>query len=405
LLILGCNIATPVFLSAIQMDILEVPISQLCHELVACDRSPLSVKRGSTSLFFVVDIGASNSRFGFAARGGSKVYIRFVKVSVNSIVALIAAFKTFAEKIGESVCKRIVSATLNLPGPVQGSVGGPISNYLGSTSEEKTLHLSALPASLCPPHHTVMLNDLEACAYGVVATHHFKIFSKYFKSLWKGTIDPKNGNAEGLSHGNCVVVAPGTGLGIAVVQYHAFSGKYTVIPLEFGHTSVQSETDRKFVDAYKADLKRGNYAPEYDDICSGRGLERLYAFVLTEKGYNTSKKATAKEISDLARNNDPLAVEAVELYHKFLMRVCSQMAIGFVPHTFVLCGDNVVHNQYFYERKGAVETMKQQMFDHSCERYGFMSKPSMLRQSAFGNLNLLGCMYVCEGAARKESKL
>lgn len=387
------------------MDILEVTIKQLCHELVECDKSPLSSKTNNSALFFVVDVGASNSRFGFSARGGSKVYIRFVKVSVNSIVALVAAFNAFAQQIGEAVCKRIVAATLNLPGPVQGAVGGPISNYLGSTSEEKILYLSALPASLCPPHHTVMLNDLEACAYGVVATHHFKIFSKYFTSLWKGTINPETGNAQGLSTGNCVVVAPGTGLGIAVVQYHAFSGKYTVIPLEFGHTSVQSETDRKFVDAYKSDLKRGDYAPEYDDICSGRGLERLYAFVLSEKGNSTSQKATAKEISDLARNDDPVAVEALALYHKFLMRVCSQMAIGFIPHTFVLCGDNVVHNKYFYERKGAVDTMKQQMLDHSCERYGFMSKPSMLRQSAFGNLNLLGCMYVCEGAARKESKL
>lgn len=388
------------------MDILELSVAQLRHDLLESTTSPLSAKNGNAALFFVVDIGASNSRFGFAARGGSQAYIRFVKVSVKSIAALIDAFNSFAKEVGETVCRRIVSATLNLPGPVQGSVGGPIANYNGTSSEEKTLHLSALPPALCPPHHTVMLNDLEACAYGVVATHHFRIFSKYFTPLWKGTLDSKSGNANGLSTGNCVVAAPGTGLGIAVVQYHAFSGKYTVIPLEFGHTSVQTETDRKFVDAYKADLKRGNYAPEYDDICSGRGLERLYAFVLAEQGSTKGKNAaTAKEISDLARGGDALALDAVALYHKFLMRVCSQMAIGFVPHTFVLCGDNVVNNTYFYERKGTVDAMKQQMFDHSCERYGFMSRPSMLRQSASGNLNLLGCMYVCEGAARKESKL
>lgn len=387
------------------MNTHEVTIAELRAELTG-EKSPLC----TSALFFVVDIGATNSRFGLAARGASSVYIRFVKVAVNAIGDLIAAFNTFAQQIGAETCKRIVSATLNLPGPVQGPVGGPIANYKGKTPNDKILRLSALPTALCPLHHTAMLNDLEACAYGVVAAHHFKLFPQYFSPLWTGSAaagaSDGNSTASGLAQGHCVVVAPGTGLGIAVIQYHPFSGKYTVLPLEFGHSSVQSETDRKFISLYKDELKRGNFAPEYDDICSGRGLERLYAFVVSEASTASSRAtATAKEVSDLARSNDPLALQAVALYHKFLMRVCSQMAIGFVPHMFVLCGDNVVHNKFFYGQPGVTQTMRQQLLDHSCERYGFMSRPSMLRQSEFGNLNLLGCLYVCEGAARKESKL
>jgi glucokinase len=380
------------------MNIAEVSVAQLRSEL--SDETHLS-----GPLFFLVDIGASNSRFGLAARRATSVYIRFVKVAVNSIVDLIAEFNRFAQIIGADICKCIVAATLNLPGPVQGPIGGPIANYKGDTPESKILNLSALPTTLCPLHHTVMLNDLEACAYGVVAAHHFKLFPQYFDLMWQGKMDA---TANGLAKGNCVVVAPGTGLGIAVIQYHAFSGKYTVLPLEFGHANVQSETDKRFLAAYKQDLKRGNYAPEYDDICSGRGLERLYKFIVRASRKNQqqpSHSISAKEISELARAGDPLALEAVALYHKFLMRCCSQMAIGFVPHMIVLCGDNAVHNNFFYELPNTVDTMKAHLLDHSCERYGFMSRPSMLRQSKLGNFNLLGCMYVCEGAARKESKL
>lgn len=372
------------------MDITEVTVDEL---RTALRSGPLS--RGE--LLFVVDIGASNTRLGLTLRGGSAVYIPFVKFSVQSIAELLGCMQRFSVAVGSDVCRRIVAAALNLPGPVQGAVGGPIANYNGATPSDKLLHLHALPQELCPLHHTIMLNDLEAGAYGVVAANHFKIFSNYFSPMWVGTAANSSTVSE-LGDGHCLVVAPGTGLGAALIQYHAFSGKYTVLPLEMGHTSVQSETERDFTAAYAQEMKRGPYAPEYDDVCSGRGLERLYRYVC-----NASK--SAKEISELARRGDTQAMEAVRLYNKFLMRFLSQMAIGFVPRTMVLCGDNAVHNDFYYANPAELEASRKVFLDHSTERMGFMSRVTVMRQKQLGNFNLLGCLYASETAARKVSKL
>lgn len=390
------------------MNIAEVSEAEITKAVTTGDLS-------KDRLLFIVDVGASNTRLGLTKRGATTVNILFVKYSVKSIKSLIAVMHHFSTVIGDAVCSRIGGAALNLPGPVQGAVGGPISNYEGSSPSEKVLLLKDLPTKLCPLHHTVMLNDLEACAYGVVAANRFPgVFGSLFQTLWRGSVGAAEASkpVTSLPEGHCIVVAPGTGLGAAVVQFHSFSGKFTVLPLEMGHTTVQSHTDEAFQRAFGADMKRGPYLPEYDDICSGRGLEALYGF-LSKKAVDLTRAtdvATAAQISQMAKSGDAVALEAVSLYHRFLMRFCSQMAIGFVPSAIILCGDNVVHNDFFY--RGAspngssnVDVIRATMLEHSTERMGFMSRPHLLRQKAFANLNLLGCLYVSEDAARRTSKL
>lgn len=381
------------------MDIAEVTLAELKLELI-------DGRLSKGDLFFVVDLGATNTRFGFVPRGASKLFVRFTKVPINSIAVFFAEVTKLASLLGPTVCKRVVASALNLPGPVQGGVGGPIANYQGATNEDKVLRLAELPKALFIEHHTVMLNDLEAGAYGVIAADHFKIFPQLFTTMWsaKGAPAGAVNASHGLGKGHCFVVAPGTGLGNALIQYHSFSDKYTVLPLEFGHTSVQSETETEFLAAHKQELKRGNYMVEYDDLCSGRGLVRLYHWVTRGK---PSKRAaiTAKDISDLAKGGDVDSIRAFDLYNTFLMRYCSQMAMGFVPSTIVLCGDNFVHNKGIYEQQRVVDAMKATLLDHSMERMGFMSRVAVVRQRELANLNLLGCVFISENAARKLSKL
>lgn len=384
----------------------ELPLDSLKAELEGTSASPLR----SGPLLFAVDVGASNCRFGLAPQNSKSLYVRFVKVPANSIPELLEQFARFEAGVGPAVCARIAGSALNIPGPVNGTVAGPIANYKANNNEERKLHLHMLPKALFHPHHSVMLNDLEAGAYGIIATTSFdNLFSQLFSQLWTNTqnsaVNPP-GTPKSIQKGNCLVLAPGTGLGAALIQYHPVTDKYTVLPLEFGHTSVQSHTDQDFLAAYRKDLKRGEYEVEYDDICSGRGLERLYRFLVeSRKGGATSAKQSAQQISLLAKAGDATALDAFTLYNKFLMRMASQMCMGFVLSSIVVCGDNAVVNKFIYENGAEVERMRATLLDHSAERMGFMSRVDVVRQAQFVNLNLLGCVHVGATFAKKASKL
>lgn len=266
-----------------------------------------------------------------------------------------------------------------------------------------------------------MLNDLEAGAEGIIATSVYGAFPALFELMWEGTSRPEYQGS--LGKGHCVVLAPGTGLGVALIQYHPIKRRHTVMPLEFGHVNIASTEDREFLEWHRESMGYGGkYEAEYDDLCSGRGLEAAYQFVAFQAKCGASSqqrpcrpppvgtldKVPAALIGKAAKGGvavphadgavvDPkLALAAFALYNKFVMHVASNLAMGFQPRTVILCGDNTVRNRFVYDDAGTVATMKAQFKDHSMERYGFMSKPHVIRQTEPANLNILGCAFVCE---------
>ena len=87
------------------------------------------------------------------------------------------------------------------------------------------------------------------------------------------------------------------------------------------------------------------------------------------------------------------------------MRFASQLTMGFVLSSVVLCGDNVVRNKKYFERDGTVKAMQEAFLDHSAERMGFMSRASMFRQIVELNVNLVGCAYFASHILKTHSKL
>jgi glucokinase len=360
------------------MEIRELSLEALS---LALKGGSLPVAAGP--LFFIVDIGATNCRFGLFPANSKTLTIIFTKMTANSVPQLIKQLALFQDTIGSSYCQRIVASALNLPGPVsRGAVGGPIANYLGATPNAKTVFLRDLPAPLFPKGRSVMLNDLEACAHGVAAVSDFGLFPTIFRVMWPAgpganalrDSDPA-ALPKGIPAGHCLVVAPGTGLGAALVEENSSTGALTVLPLEFGHTSVQSVSDDAFLQKHRAELGR---SVEYDDVCSGRGLERLY-------------------VSEGAKRGDAPCVAAMAAYNRLLMRFCSELTMGFVAGSVVLCGDNVVKNGFAYsDGNASVQGMRAAYMEHAMERMGFMSRVTVMRQAETVNLNLVGCVHACK---------
>jgi len=380
-----------------------------------------SILGRATSHHVAVDVGATNCRVGLVAKGSDGMHeISFCKFPANSVSELIAVLKNFVKLAGPRRLSRITRGACNVPGPVSaGRIGGPVVNYKGATTEDKLVDLHRFPQELFPRGSSVMLNDLEAGAEGIIATSVYNSFPGLFELMWEGSSKPSYENS--LGRGHCVVLAPGTGLGVALIQYHPIKRRYTVMPLEFGHVNVSSMEDRTFLDWYRKEAGYGDrFEVEYDDLCSGRGLERAYQHVLHQellKNGSTSEptpasdapRAPAAIIGKAAQKGAPiafgtgkdvvdpkLAIEAFKMYNKFVMHVASNLTMGFQPRTVILCGDNTVKNRFVYEDAGIVAEMKGQFKHHSMERYGFMSKAHVVRQTQPANLNMLGCAYVCE---------
>ena len=152
-------------------------------------------------------------------------------------------------------------------------------------------------------------------------------------------------------------------------------------------------------------LKRGNHPPEFDDICSGRGLEYIYAASqdMAQHGVNCAEKKSASDnkkinvaapqISQLAEAGDFDALNAFSVKYGILMNLASQLSMGFVPKTVVIAGDNAVRHSFFLGSPTAAKQLRDEFISHTTERMGFMSRVQMVRQSQEMNLNLIGAAF------------
>jgi glucokinase len=109
-----------------------------------------------------------------------------------------------------------------------------------------------------------LLNDLEATAYGVLHLADEDLFPL-------NDAPPRSGTK--------AVIAPGTGLGEAILFYQ--EGRYHVIPSEGGHADFGPKT------LFEMRLLRylmGKFGTvSYERVCSGSGIPNIYAFFKKQK--------------------------------------------------------------------------------------------------------------------------
>lgn len=345
------------------------------------------VRSTKGALLAVADVGASTVRFSVVTGVKHGQEVGFIKFSaVRSVPGLLKALQTIETALGDDV-RRISAGAIAVPGPVSGNKA-VIANYKAETTEGRTIDVKALPATLFPPSRTVMLNDVEAAGYGVVGLDSVDDLS-IFRLLWGAKQLPKRGEElKALPAGHVLVVAPGTGLGSCLINYRPREAmKFGVLPLEYGHTNAPQHEEAPLLEAYSKEL---GYPAEYDDLCTGRGLEYAYRF------HSNGKTASAPEVVALAQKGDDTARLAMRTYYHFLMSFCSQQVMGLQPQLVILTGDNVVNNSFYFDDDLNVNDMRSHMLSHSMERMGFMSRPGMALLTQSVNLNLVGCLYIAK---------
>lgn len=261
-----------------------------------------------TDHHLVVDIGGTNTRIGWA--NGPNVLrdtIKRYRNADHSGIAEILRSYLNGKHFNGAVC-------IDMAGPVHDN-RGVLTNLDWEVSRENVTE--ATNAS-----HVCVLNDLQAQGYAVP---HLKGDSLVPVMSRGAKVDFDAGKAA------CLVVNVGTGLNAAQV-FH-LDGRTLVPPAEAGHITLTAVTDeeRAFMDW----LEETHPEPGMEDVLSGRGFERLYAWLAFQQ--NQPGKKAADIMAGAA--GDPIADKAIRMFCAFMGRYAGDLALITLPFSGVyLCG-------------------------------------------------------------------
>ncbi len=123
-----------------------------------------------------------------------------------------------------------------------------------------------------------------------------------------------------------LVIGVGTGFNSSPV-YETPMGRI-VPPSESGHVSlpIRTESDLRLM----RDVETIHGFPSVEDVLSGRGLERVYAWLSEEAG-RPAEKSAADIVAGCETGSDPLAREAVRVFVRILGSVAGNLALIFLP--------------------------------------------------------------------------
>ncbi len=222
-------------------------------------------------------------------------------------------FKLVSEKVfpsrehrelGEIVC-RFLDDSAARPEAACFGIAGPVRNGRVETSNLPWVIEQARLAQQIHLPATLLINDLEASAWGIGA-------------LSKGDLVVLN-QGSGTVLGNQAVIAPGTGLGEAGLFWDG--SHHLVFACEGGHTDFAPQGDLQIELLRFLTLRFGHVS--YERILSGPGLVSVYEFLReTEGGKESEQMAAAIRAGDPAaaisvaalNGTDALAEKALDLW-------------------------------------------------------------------------------------------
>jgi len=341
-----------------------------------------------------IDVGATNTRVAVAPISSpASDYTVLATFECDDATKLADSLAALAAQLPDSL-PPAAGCGIDAAGPVEDN-GRTVRITNWPADHNCVIDSSLLTPRLCPRGKTALLNDLEACCYGIAALSAASRLTEYFTPL-TGAAEPAP-VPPSLPLRRHLILAMGTGLGVGMLMDDRETGTFRVVPTEIGHAtatragkkSPYAERDGEFLEWLGEKLYGGEFSPEFEDVCSGRGLVAAYNF--TSKG----KELTAKEIAQKAISGDKEAEEAMLLHYRFLLRDAQQMTVSLQTKSVLLCGDNQVHNAEFVLKKAA--ELHKEFLDHPKEKsLQWLSSVPVFAQTKHVNANMIGCVAIAE---------
>ncbi len=261
----------------------------------------MSAPRPADTYSLVADIGGTNTRVALAK--GIRLLPETVRKYPNrEYPGLETVLRKFLDDEGGVDCR---GACVAVAGPVRDG-RGTMTN-LDWTIDRETLARAARADTVS------ILNDLQAQGH---ALEHLS------DDNLRVVIEPPEHSPLAAR----LVIGVGTGFNAAPV-YSTAAGKL-VTPSEAGHANMPIRTEAELRLCHFVETAHG--FPAIEDVLSGRGLERIYAWLGHEAG-DPSEASAADIMGRLEDGSDARAEEAARLFVRILGAVAGNLSLIHLP--------------------------------------------------------------------------
>jgi len=216
-----------------------------------------------------------------------------------------------------------------------------------------------------------LINDFEALALSLneIGAEH---------------LQPISQSRGKLCGGKKIVLGAGTGFNAAQLLDNNLKGVAKVSCAECGHMTLplESAQELRLRDYLAASYSRASV----ERALSGQGLVNLYQWLGMDKKIATDDLSPAQIAAAACSGDDPLCVEAGELFSRFFARVVGDMALAFLPFGGIYLSGGV--------SRGLAPLLKQPEFldtFHAKGRQSELMKSFNIQLITSDNSALLGC--------------
>ncbi|SHH13531.1 glucokinase [Marivita hallyeonensis] len=273
----------------------------------------------------VADLGGTNTRV--ALTDGAQVRTHTIKRYRNADYPDLP-----------SVLRAYMAEQDAAPDAASVAMAGPVRDGVGTLTNLNWTVDRAAVAEATGASTVAVLNDLQAQGHAV---DH--LAPDVVKTVLRG--------AEAGPQAARLVIGVGTGMNAAAV--YRLDGRTLVPPSEAGHVSLPAQDTRelRLLDW----IARKHGTPGLEDVLSGRGFERVYAWLCEEAGDGDPLDA-GQIMAGVDDGSNPRAVEAVRMFIRMLGRAAGNLSLVHLPFGGVyLCGGVARHFAPHFERFGFEE--------------------------------------------------
>ncbi len=292
-------------------------------EIAAALLSDRTTPGAASSYLLAGDVGGTKTDLAIFARHGDRLApVRQVEYASREYASLEVMIRHFLDGIPTV---RLDAACFAIAGPV--AEGKARTTNLPWTVEAVAL------APLIGTDHVELVNDLQAAAYGMLF-------------LDPGDFRVLHATAPGRK-GNIAVIAPGTGLGEAILFWDG--ARHHPIASEGGHADFAPRTDEQ-IELLRYLRIRFSTHVSYERVLSGDGLHNLYSFLrdtgrapeppwLAERLARGDRNATIAELA--LTGGSPLCVAALDLFCSILGAEAGNLALKSFATGGVILGGGI----------------------------------------------------------------
>ncbi|AKK19849.1 glucokinase [Candidatus Liberibacter africanus] len=134
------------------------------------------------------------------------------------------------------------------------------------------------------------------------------------------------------------VVGPGTGLGVSSVI--RLKNSWVPISCEGGHMNIGPSSKRDYeIFPHLTDRAEGRLSAE--KLLSGKGLLNIYKAICKANGFENKTVVSSEDI--VSHSDDPIALEAINLFCEYLGRVAGDLALIFMARGGVYISGGIVY--------------------------------------------------------------